>query len=519
MERNELAAENMVSCIFTCTDDLDAEFPALAARRLGLDGVPLLCAREIDVPGGAAAGDQAARALLRRARDTGPPRVPARGGGAAARPRGRAVTRRVQHPRRATSRSTRRPPRTPTTATWSSSPRTRLPGAPHPQVLEAVRRRCAGSTAIPDPGRRCCGSGSARALRRARRARHGRQRLVRDPARRRRGDARAGRRDRLRVAVVLDVPAPGGDVRRARGHRPARRRGRATTSTRWPREVTAATASADRLQPQQPDRHRAAAARDRRVLRRLPPPRGRDPRRGLRRVPHAPGPGRVARPARRAPEPRAPADVLEGATASAGCGWATRSARPGLPRRGRRRAPAVLASTRSPRRPPPRRSAHRTRWSGGWSDDVERMLVESGPRATSALELPDTRGELLLGRPRRARRGRGRPRAGRAGRPSCAPAPRSAEPGHMRVTYGTRAENDRFLGALAELRLSARRERHLLQTAETVTRTRTTASDPAARRRAGLPALRTGTGDLARRPARRRLAAAARSFTRRAPSP
>ena len=51
MERNELAAENMVSCIFTCTDDLDAEFPALAARRLGLDGVPLLCAREIDVPG------------------------------------------------------------------------------------------------------------------------------------------------------------------------------------------------------------------------------------------------------------------------------------------------------------------------------------------------------------------------------------------------------------------------------------------------------------------------------------
>ena len=51
MERNELAAENMVSCIFTCTDDLDAEFPALAARRLGLDGVPLLCAREIHVPG------------------------------------------------------------------------------------------------------------------------------------------------------------------------------------------------------------------------------------------------------------------------------------------------------------------------------------------------------------------------------------------------------------------------------------------------------------------------------------
>jgi chorismate mutase len=51
MERNELRIEDMVSCIFTCTDDLDAEFPAVAARRLGLSSVPLLCAREIGVPG------------------------------------------------------------------------------------------------------------------------------------------------------------------------------------------------------------------------------------------------------------------------------------------------------------------------------------------------------------------------------------------------------------------------------------------------------------------------------------
>ncbi len=49
--RNSLAPDQMVSCIFTCTADLDAEFPAVAARRLGLDGVPLLCAREIAVPG------------------------------------------------------------------------------------------------------------------------------------------------------------------------------------------------------------------------------------------------------------------------------------------------------------------------------------------------------------------------------------------------------------------------------------------------------------------------------------
>ena len=51
LERNELQADDLVSCIFTVTDDLDAEFPAVAARRIGLDGVPLLCTREIPVPG------------------------------------------------------------------------------------------------------------------------------------------------------------------------------------------------------------------------------------------------------------------------------------------------------------------------------------------------------------------------------------------------------------------------------------------------------------------------------------
>ena len=48
--RNDLTPERMVSCIFTSTADLNAEFPAVAARKLGLDMVPLLCAREIDVP-------------------------------------------------------------------------------------------------------------------------------------------------------------------------------------------------------------------------------------------------------------------------------------------------------------------------------------------------------------------------------------------------------------------------------------------------------------------------------------
>jgi chorismate mutase len=51
MSRNEIAPDRIVSCLFTATDDLNAEFPAVAARRVGLDAVPLLCTRELDVPG------------------------------------------------------------------------------------------------------------------------------------------------------------------------------------------------------------------------------------------------------------------------------------------------------------------------------------------------------------------------------------------------------------------------------------------------------------------------------------
>lgn len=51
MERNALDPDHVVSCIFTVTDDLTAEFPAVAARALGFERVPLLCAREIPVPG------------------------------------------------------------------------------------------------------------------------------------------------------------------------------------------------------------------------------------------------------------------------------------------------------------------------------------------------------------------------------------------------------------------------------------------------------------------------------------
>ena len=51
IRRNDLHAEDVASAIFTVTEDLDAEFPAMAARYLGWTEVALICTREIPVPG------------------------------------------------------------------------------------------------------------------------------------------------------------------------------------------------------------------------------------------------------------------------------------------------------------------------------------------------------------------------------------------------------------------------------------------------------------------------------------
>jgi len=52
VERNGLRPEELASVTFTVTEDLDAEFPAMPVRSLpGWEEVPLLCAREIPVPG------------------------------------------------------------------------------------------------------------------------------------------------------------------------------------------------------------------------------------------------------------------------------------------------------------------------------------------------------------------------------------------------------------------------------------------------------------------------------------
>ncbi len=51
LRRNEIDSADLISVVFTATPDLTAEFPAYAARLLGLGDVPLLCATEIAVPG------------------------------------------------------------------------------------------------------------------------------------------------------------------------------------------------------------------------------------------------------------------------------------------------------------------------------------------------------------------------------------------------------------------------------------------------------------------------------------
>ena len=68
--RNRLAMDDIVSAIFTVTPDLNAMFPALAARAAGWPDVPLLCTIEIDVPGALA---KCIRVLVHAYRDDSAP--------------------------------------------------------------------------------------------------------------------------------------------------------------------------------------------------------------------------------------------------------------------------------------------------------------------------------------------------------------------------------------------------------------------------------------------------------------
>ncbi len=52
LSRNQVSKDDLISIVFTATDDIHSMFPATAARACGLGDVPLLCARELDVEGG-----------------------------------------------------------------------------------------------------------------------------------------------------------------------------------------------------------------------------------------------------------------------------------------------------------------------------------------------------------------------------------------------------------------------------------------------------------------------------------
>ena len=88
LERNDVDKDDLISILFTATDDIVSMFPATAARPLGLGDVPLICARELAIvrrctavhPGDDAPDDRAqsgASCTTCTSKGHGPPRRPA----------------------------------------------------------------------------------------------------------------------------------------------------------------------------------------------------------------------------------------------------------------------------------------------------------------------------------------------------------------------------------------------------------------------------------------------------------
>ena len=458
----------MVSCIFTCTDDLDAEFPAVAARRARpRRGAAALHARDRRARGDGA-GDPGAASTTTRPADHEPAHVYlGADAGAARRPRTRPSERLIV----AESASPRSSTRCPTTRRGhgTSAPeaiadeaRTSLklasnesPCGPHPAVVEAIAARRRGHNRYPDPYGGAAAPPDRRPLRdRAGRDR-GRQRLLRDPARRRRGALRARRRDRLRLAVVLDLPAPGAALGRPRDPRPARRR-------RRPRPRRDA-------RPRSPRRPSWSSSATR-TTRPAPTCRRRGSPRSCDRVPdHVTvildeayiefqiddDPDATVDLLPRVPEPRPAAHVQQGLRARRAAGR-LRALLAEVPRRGRRGAPAVQRQRARPGGrgrgdPPPGRRRGPGRAQRSSSGSASRRGC-----ASSGLDDRRLAGQLLLGRPRRPRRGRGRRGARRARASSSGPGRRSAAPATSASPTAPRPRTSAFLAALGGRSLPAR---------------------------------------------------------------
>ena len=313
------------------------------------------------------------------------------------------------------------------------------PYAPVEEVVEAVRAGRRRRQPLSGPRQR----GALRAALADRYdfpvgAHRRRQRLLRDPAGGRRGAARARQRRGLRLALLLHVSAPGGDHGSGRGcgcrstpDDDARPRGAAASRSTSARGCCSSATRTTRPAPTCP----SAAIGE--FLEKVPAARAGDPRRGIHRVPGQRGPGHHPRAAASASRTWSCCAPSRRSTGSRACASATRSA----PRTSA--WPSTACASRSPstssrrwrrrRRPPPGRRRPPRR--------AQRRRAAVGRRAAGGARASQRRqpGQLLLARP-----------AGTATRPRscascaaaawrCAPATGSAVPGHIRVTYGTRA--------------------------------------------------------------------------------
>ena len=277
------------------------------------------------------------------------------------------------------------------------------PYPPLPAVREAIERALGTLNRYPDPSNSLLRAAPQRPLRRARR-RGSRSATAPatscwPPARRCSSPAPSsstrGRRSRSTrtsraasgaraITVALDgarAPRPAGDA--ARDHR--------------------RHAAGDRLQPQQPDQHRARRSRTiAAFLERGAAARVRDRRRGLLRVQPARRPRRLDRAARRATRTSCCCAPSRRSTASAGCASASRCAAPRSCRARSTRCASRSSATRSPRPPRSRRSPTRTRSIDRVARTVaERIAVDERP-ARARARAGRVAGELLLVRARRA---------------------------------------------------------------------------------------------------------------------
>ena len=438
---------------------------------MGFERVPLLCAREIAGPGLAAARHPGADPLLRR-RATTTPSTSTSASRAAL--RADLEARAVSPMAIEFSDRVRRIPVYPAARGYALPEDVALlasnesPDPPLPRGRRgASRGRCAASTAIPTRRTRRCAARCRDRYGVPADADRDRQRLLRHPARRRRGAARArapssstpGRRSpSTRTWRPL-----GRDARSGAAQRPTT----STTSTAMAAEITAATRLVDRLQPEQPDLDRAARSTTIAAF--------------VERVPRhvcvlldeaycefntLDDPDASIELLAQAPQPRAAAHVLEGLRALRAA-RRLRAVRVGrVPHRRRPGPPAVLLQRRRPGRrgrgaaaPGRRRRARRAR--GRRAPRARGRPARARHRAAESqanfswFDLPgERRGRASRSSRRSAERGV-LVRAGAAlGAPGC-----------LRVTYGTPQENDRFLAALASCSPSAPRDALRLATA------------------------------------------------------